>query len=138
MTSSSSRFFKDLLQQINLGVFEYFLNSLHWEPVLQCVPCLISTAYSLLYVNEFKLKFVSKHVFYSKLLTNHFPLLQLATNSRIFKDLKWFSRTFQACAQLFKAQLLLSPGFKVTVQLETEGNSQNEIIIHMERSEVKL
>ena len=27
---------------------------------------------------------------------------------------------------------------KVTVQFETEGNSQNEIVSHMDRSEVKL
>ena len=27
---------------------------------------------------------------------------------------------------------------KVTVQFETEGNGQNEIVSHMERSEVKL
>ena len=28
--------------------------------------------------------------------------------------------------------------FKVTVQFKTEGNGQNEIVIHMDRSEVKL
>ena len=28
--------------------------------------------------------------------------------------------------------------FKVTVQFETEGNGQNEIFSHMDRSEVKL
>ena len=28
--------------------------------------------------------------------------------------------------------------FKVTVQFETEGNGQNEIVNHMDRSEVKL
>ena len=28
--------------------------------------------------------------------------------------------------------------FKVTVQFETEGNGQNEIVSHMDRSEVKL
>ena len=27
---------------------------------------------------------------------------------------------------------------KVTVQFETEGNGQNEIVSHMDRSEVKL
>ena len=27
---------------------------------------------------------------------------------------------------------------KVTVQFETEGNDQNEIVSHMDRSEVKL
>ena len=29
-------------------------------------------------------------------------------------------------------------GFKVTVQFETEGNGQNEIVSRMDRSEVKL
>ena len=28
--------------------------------------------------------------------------------------------------------------FKVTVRFETEGNGQNEIVSHMDRSEVKL
>ena len=28
--------------------------------------------------------------------------------------------------------------FKVTVQFKTEGNGQNEIVSHMDRSEVKL
>ena len=28
--------------------------------------------------------------------------------------------------------------FKVTVQFETEGNGQNEIVSHMNRSEVRL
>ena len=28
--------------------------------------------------------------------------------------------------------------FKVPVQFETEGNGQNEIVIHMDRSEVKF
>ena len=30
------------------------------------------------------------------------------------------------------------PSIKVTVQFKTEGNGQNEIVSHMERSEVKL
>ena len=29
-------------------------------------------------------------------------------------------------------------GIKVTVQFQTEGNGQNEIVSHMDRSEVKL
>ena len=33
---------------------------------------------------------------------------------------------------------LVENQLKVTVQFETEGNSQNEIFSHMDRSEVKL
>ena len=34
--------------------------------------------------------------------------------------------------------ILESTYYKVNVQFETEGNGQNEIVSHMDRSEVKL
>ena len=34
--------------------------------------------------------------------------------------------------------IIWAEDLKVTVQFETEGNGQNEIVIHMDRSEVKL
>ena len=41
-----------------------------------------------------------------------------------------------------KVDLILTPKqtitFKVTVQFETEANGQNEIVSHMDRSEIKL
>ena len=33
---------------------------------------------------------------------------------------------------------VLLKGLKITAQFETEGNGQNEIVSHMDRSEVKL
>ena len=46
----------------------------------------------------------------------------------------WLSRLYQY------SQLLLSVEWmvKVTVQYETEGNGQNKIVSHMDRSGVKL
>ena len=36
------------------------------------------------------------------------------------------------------ARAWIACSIKVTVQFETEGNGQNEIVSHMDRSEVKL
>ena len=49
----------------------------------------------------------------------------------VFKD-------FPGLCPVVQSPITIISWIKVTVQLETEGNSQNEIISHMERSEVKL
>ena len=45
---------------------------------------------------------------------------------------------FKSSLKIFLFNKFYCNVLKVTVQFETEGNSQNEIVSHMDRSEVKL
>ena len=61
-----------------------------------------------------------------------FPSLEFTDPKTGFRYFLWNRNQFSSIFEIYR------PCFKATVQFETEGNGQNEIVSHMERSEVRL